>query len=174
MEQFNLDMLKDEHMRQQYAVEVNNIFDCLEHEVTEQEYEKDRVDILRTNIKEGIQKAAHNILPNIVKKTKKPWISTDILDMMEKRKRAKNTQSYDDINRQVKRACKITKENWLEEQCQEIENLEKQNLTRQMHEKIRSVTNRRKTTQITGIMDKHDNMSFEKEALTLVKFGLST
>ena len=34
MEQFNLDMLKDEHMRQQYAVEVNNIFDCLEHEVT--------------------------------------------------------------------------------------------------------------------------------------------
>ena len=36
LEQFNLDMLKDEHMRQQYAVEVNNIFDCLEHEVTEQ------------------------------------------------------------------------------------------------------------------------------------------
>ena len=32
MEQFNLDMLKDEQMRQQYAVEVNNIFDCLEHE----------------------------------------------------------------------------------------------------------------------------------------------
>ena len=39
MEQFNLDMLKDEHMRQQYAVEVNNMFDCLEHEVIEQEYE---------------------------------------------------------------------------------------------------------------------------------------
>ena len=109
MEQFNLDMLKDEHMRQQYAVEVNNIFDCLEHEVTEQEYEKDRVDILWTNIKEGIQKAAHSILPKIVKKNKKPWISTDILDMMEKRKRAKNTQSYDEINRQVKRACKIAK-----------------------------------------------------------------
>ena len=41
----------------QYAVEVNNIFDRLEHEVTEQEYEKDRVDSLWTNIKEGIQKA---------------------------------------------------------------------------------------------------------------------
>ena len=51
MEQFNLDMLKDEQMRQQYAVEVHNIFDCLEHEVTEQEYEKDRVDNLWTNIK---------------------------------------------------------------------------------------------------------------------------
>ena len=37
MEQFNLDMLKYEQMRQQYAVEVNTIFDCLEHEVTEQE-----------------------------------------------------------------------------------------------------------------------------------------
>ena len=51
MEQFNLDMVKDEHMRQQYAVEVTNIVDCLEHEVTEQKYEKDRVDILRTIIK---------------------------------------------------------------------------------------------------------------------------
>ena len=88
--------------------------------------------------------------------------------MMEKRKRAKNTQSYDEINRQVKRACKIAKENWLEEQCQEIENVEKQHLTRQMHEKIRRVTNRRKTTQTTGIMDKHDNMCFEKEALVNV------
>ena len=87
MEQFNLDMLRDEHMRQQYSVEVNNIFDCLEHEVTEQEYENDRVDILWTNIKEGTQKAAHNILPNIVKKNKKPWISTDILDMMENGKK---------------------------------------------------------------------------------------
>ena len=44
MEQFNLDMLKDEQMRD-HAVEVNNSFDCLEHEVTEQEYEKDRVNI---------------------------------------------------------------------------------------------------------------------------------
>ena len=148
-------------MRQQYAVEVNNIFNCLEHEVTEQEYEKDRVDILWTNIKEGIQKAAHNILPKIVKKNKKPWISTDILDMMEKRKSAKNTQSYDEINRQVKRACKIANDTWLEEQCQEIENLEKQHLTRQMHEKIRTVTNCRKSTHTTGIMDKHD-MCFKK------------
>ena len=83
MEQFNMNMLKDEQMTQQYAVEVNNIFDCLEHEVTEQEYEKDRVDILWTNIKEGIQKAAHNILPKIVKKNKKPCINTGILDMTE-------------------------------------------------------------------------------------------
>ena len=88
--------------------------------------------------------------------------------MMEKRKRAKNTQYYDEINRQMKRACKIAKDNWLEEQSQEIENLEKQHLTRQMHEKIRRVTNRRKTTQTTGIMDKQDNMCFEKEALVNV------
>ena len=135
MEQFNLDMLKDEQMRQQYAVEVINIFDCLEHEVSEQEYVKDRVDILWTNIKEGIQKAAHSKLPKIVKKNKTPWTSTDILGMIEKRK-AKNTQGYDEMNRQVKRACTLAKENWLEEQCQEIENLEKQHLTRQMHEKI--------------------------------------
>ena len=83
--------------------------------------------------------------------------------MMKKRKRAKNTRNYDEINRQVKRACKIAKENWLEEQCQEMENLEKQHLTRQMHEKTRMVTNRRKTTQSTGSMHKQDNMGFLKK-----------
>ena len=88
--------------------------------------------------------------------------------MMGKRKRAKNTKSYDEINHQVKRACNIAKENWLEEQCHEIENLEKQHLTRQMHQKIRRVTNRRKTAQTTGIMDKHDIMCFEKGALVNV------
>ena len=68
-EQFNLDMLKDEQMRLQYAVEVNNIFDCLEHEMIEQ-YENGRVDIFVTNIKEGIYKAARSILPKILKKNK--------------------------------------------------------------------------------------------------------
>ena len=37
-----------------------------------------------------------------------------------------------------------------------------------MHEKFRRVTNRRKTTQTTGIVDKHDNMCFEKEAIVNV------
>ena len=118
MEQFNLDMLKDKQMRQQYAVKVNNIFDCLEHEVNEQECEKYRVDILWTNIKEGIQKAAYNILPKIVTKNKKPWISTDILDMMEGRENSKNTHNYYYSNCQMRGTCKIDKENWLEEQYQ--------------------------------------------------------
>ena len=59
--------------------------------------------------KKGIQNAAYSILPKIVKINKKPWISTEILGMMEKRKSAKNSQHYDEINRQVKRACKIAK-----------------------------------------------------------------
>ena len=37
-----------------------------------------------------------------------------------------------------------------------------------MHEKIRRVTNRRKSTQTTEIMDEHDKMCFEKEALVNV------
>ena len=65
----------------------------------------------------------------------------------------------------LKRACKIAKENWLEEQCQEIEYLEK-HLIRQMHEKIRRVTKRRQTTQTTGIMDKHDIASIARPRLS--------
>ena len=56
--------------------------------------------------------------------------------MMEARERAKNTHNYDEMNQHVKTAMQNTNGNWLEEQSQEIENLETQHLTRQMHEKI--------------------------------------
>ena len=46
-------------------------------------------------------------------KGSKHLISTGILDMMGKRKRGKNSQNYDEVNRRVKLACKITKLNWL-------------------------------------------------------------
>ena len=44
-----------------------------------------------------------------------------------------------------------------------MENLKKHHLTRQMHEEIRRVTNRRNTTQTTGIMNKHDNVVLKKK-----------
>ena len=40
---------------------------------------------------------------------------------------------------------------------EEIENLEKQHLTRQMHKQVRGVTHRRRSTHTIGIMDKHYN-----------------
>ena len=94
-----------------------------------------------------MQKAAHSVLPNIARKNK---LTGSLLDIMEQRIRAQNTPNYDDINRQVKLTCKIANENGLEVQCKEIENLEKQHLTKKMQEKIPRVANRRKTTQ-------HDN-----------------
>ena len=52
-------------MGQQYTVEVNNIFDCLEHEATEQVYEKDRVDIFWTNVQK-VYKRQHTVYCQIL------------------------------------------------------------------------------------------------------------
>ena len=83
--------------------------------------------------------------------------------MMTKQKRAKNTHNYDEINQQVNRVCKLAKYNYPEEQCQEIKDLEKQHLTIKAWRDPES-SESYKNTQTTGIMDKPDNIHFEKRS----------
>ena len=51
-----------------------------------------------------------------------------ILNLMENRKQFKNTDKdeYNRLNKQINLACKETKEKWLVNQCEEVEQLEKQ------------------------------------------------
>ena len=66
-------------------------------------------------------------LANIVRR-KKPWITADILDLCDKRKELKNkrfepegSEKYKEVNSNIKRCMKKAQENWIGEQCNEIE-----------------------------------------------------
>ena len=69
---------------------------------------------------------------------KKKWITDDILEMCDKRRELKNKKhdaqgrsQYGDINNKIRKAIKQAKENWIEEQCEEIDfNLTKNNTKR--------------------------------------------
>ena len=60
-----------------------------------------------------------------------------ILSKMEQRKNVKNkTTEYNVINKEIVDECRQAKENWLNEQCEEIESLEKQHKTKEMYDKV--------------------------------------
>ena len=71
------------------------------------------------------------------KKQKKTWITAAILDLCDKsrglrRKRfeLEGSEKYKEVNNNIKRCMKKAKENWIGEQCSEIEeNLRKNSKT---------------------------------------------
>ena len=72
------------------------------------------------------------------KKKKQPWITAEILDLSNKRRELKKkrfepegSEKYKAVNNNIKRCMKKAKENWIGEQCSEIEeNLRRNNFKR--------------------------------------------
>ena len=57
-------------------------------------------------------------IPKQNKKQHKRWITTEILELMEQRRMAKqNGKKYQILNKEIKKKCNEAKEKWLNEQC---------------------------------------------------------
>ena len=65
----------------------------------------------------------------------------EILSKMEQRKNVKDkTTEYTVINKEIVDECRQAKENWLNEQCEKTESLEKQHKTKEMYDKVKVLT----------------------------------
>ena len=94
-------------------------------------------------------------LANIVRR-KKTWITAEILDLCDKRRELRKkifepegSEKYKAVNNNIKRCMKKAKENWIGEQCSEIEeNLRKNNSKRayQLVEDLTTVKQGKATT----------------------------
>jgi len=100
--------------------------------------------------------AAEEVVKKKVPPKKKPWFTEEISNLMDERRRMKsNPLLYQELNEKIQELCKKAKEDWMEEQCKEIECLERNHAHRTLHQKIKEVTNRRKGfTSGGGIVDK--------------------
>ena len=94
-------------------------------------------------------------MANIVRR-KKLWVTAEILDLCEKRRELRKKRfkpegaaKYEEVNNNIKRCMKKAKENWIGEQCSEIEeNLRKNNSKRayQLMKGLTTVKQRKATT----------------------------
>ena len=93
---------------------------------------------------------------------KKPWITTDILDLCAKRRKLKNKEDNKDrdgmaqyraVNQEIKKGMNKAKENWIGEQCQNIDDCPKKNNSKEANKLVQNLTGT-KQERTTTIQDK--------------------
>lgn len=127
---YDLSQLKDNNTKRE-------VQQYIESKITQME--------MNTNIEENIHKleeTSQEILDKFLspkKVKKKPWITDDILDMMDSRRKVKDRDksTYRQINKDIRRAIREAKNKWMEERCKEIETLEHQHDSFNLHKKVK-------------------------------------
>ena len=141
-----LQKLRIEEIKNQYNEIVRNRYDQLSV-VMEENYAYDKWNNLEKAIKEG-----NDILPKRERKALSPWMTEEILDMMEeRRKKKRNEDEYHSLNKRIHKECIKAKEKWMDEKCCEIEDLDRLNQQQLMYERVKEVTGKK-------IMDKSNSI----------------
>ena len=134
---YNLDKLLDSDVKDQYSIEINNRFEILSKVVEEKPPEE-----LWQEIKLIYKETAEKILGKQKSKKAKPWISQETIDMADRKKTArkkKDTSEYDKLKREIKTQLKEDKAKWLESQCEEIDEFDRRNKSKEMFDQIKKV-----------------------------------
>ena len=86
-----------------------------------------------------------------------------ILGMMRERKENKNDAiKYQEWNKKIRKECREAKEQYWTEKCKEVEELDRQNRSKEMYQKVKEMTRKKKTTRGNNcVEDKDGNMLFE-------------
>ena len=78
---------------------------------------------------------------------KKPWVTAEILDLCDKRRELRKkrfepegSEKYREVNNNIKRCMKKTKEKWMGEQCSEIEENLRKNNSKRAHQLVKDLT----------------------------------
>ena len=85
-------------------------------------------------------------MANIVRR-KKPWVTAEILDLCDKwrelrkkRFEPEGSEKYTEVNNKIKRCMKKAKENWIGEQCSEIEENLRKNNSKRAYQLVKDLT----------------------------------
>ena len=145
--------------REQYQQRIANQLNDIDA-IDQQEDRYDRfVSILTTS--------AQETLPKVYVKPKQKWMTNDILDKMDTRRKANpNTDVYIQLDEEIKNECHAAKERMRTEQCDLIEQLESAHKFHQTYAQIRKVTGRGNNTGVTTCTEDIDgNIIMEHEKI---------
>lgn len=102
------------------------------------------------------------------RKKRKLWMTDEILDRMDERRRItdRNSAQYKEANKRIVRMCQEAKGRWFEEKCQQIEKLEEEGKMHEMHKETKWMrkTQKKKRSKLMKIEDEHGEIqsSIEK------------
>jgi len=121
------------------------------------------------NIKSAIKKAADTVLTKKEKKEpRRAWIDKEIVKLIDERRKYKNhntregKQKNRQLRNQVNQEARKAKEEWLQQQCSEIDELFKVNKIDYAYQKIQQFEGKRKRN-FTNIRDKNGQLLVDDE-----------
>ena len=167
-----MNLLKEETCKKKYNVEVRTIYERLCIEETEQQPDdgsfNNQCDKKWTTVKQSIRSSLNAVLPRKAKRKKQKWMTDHILNLMENQTQFKNSDKdeYNRLKKQINLACKEAKEKWLVNQGEEVEQLEKQYKSREMHNKVKELTSKNTKKKASGCTkDKNGTILFNQEEI---------
>jgi hypothetical protein len=142
-------------MQEKFCIKVQNRFEALSDTKT--------ADVLWEQMKSSILLSVEEVIPKVQMHKKKRWMNNDILQLMEQRRLKKsNPIEYKLIDKEIRKKCSEAKENWLNEQCSEIECKLSLN-TKYAHQKINEITGKSRCTSSGCIKSKNGTILMDKQ-----------
>jgi hypothetical protein len=120
------------------------------------------------HIKTTIVDAAEKVVGRRKEKIKKPWITDDIVKLIEERKQYKNSKEeegrkrYKAIRNEINRKARKAKEYWMEERCKEVEKSLKTGKVNEAYRIVRKFFIEHKKND-SNIMNSNGDILLEKE-----------
>lgn len=132
----NVRLLRDEGLRIRYEERIG-------HQLQEISIEQDDVDCLTRSITQAVCSADTEFLGAQMKEDNRPWMSEEILALMEERRLRKvsgDRAGYSSLQRRIKHEIWLAKESWLVSQCETIEALDRCGDLFNLHKEVRRMT----------------------------------
>ena len=108
--------------------------------------EDTEVDSMITTFNTAVTQTASEILGKH-RQRKKPWITAEIIDLCDKRRELRKkrfepegSEKHTEVNN-IKRCMKKAKENWIGEQCSEIEENLRKNNSKRAYQLVKDLSN---------------------------------
>ena len=164
---FDLEKLKDPEVAEIFQAKIAGKFAALS--ILDSDMD---MDMLTDTSNTAVTDTANEILSKY-RAVKKPWVTTDILDLCAKRRKRKNKENNKDrdgmaqfraVNQEIKKAMNKAKENWIGEHCQSIDDFPKKNSSKEPYKLVQDLTGTKqeRTTTIQdngGACGKQDSVS---------------
>ena len=152
---FDLDKLKDPEIAEVFRATIGGKFAPL---TTLYESETD-IDLVTDAFNTTIIETAKEILGR-KRAIKKPWVSANILELCDERRKLKSVKSttegapkYRAINKKIRKDMKKAKEEWIEQQCSDIDENLQMNNSKKAYKIVKDLTST-KQSRVSTIQDK--------------------
>ncbi|GFS03903.1 RNA-directed DNA polymerase from mobile element jockey-like [Elysia marginata] len=147
----------NQSLREKYQISVQNKFEALkEVEKIEEQWE---------NFKSVLTEAATEVIPSLERKAKQKWMTNEILEMMDERRKAKgNKEKYKLQHKKVQEECNRAKENWINNKCKDIDLHQKLD-PKTMYKNIEEITRKKACSSTRCLKAKNGDIIIDKERI---------